>query len=116
MVEAAALAVPEHARELEEARDAGDEQLLHREFGTGVEMPHRAPLARLDELGRERDEMRLQPRAHLERGRLDLDEAALGEKPPHGRRDARAHLERRAPLGQTLRVPPAHPPLFRPRA
>ena len=81
MVGCAPLAVAEDMSELPDPRHPGDEQLLHRKFGRGVEIAQRGPpLLRVVKLGGECPEMRFEPRAHLQSRRVDLDEAAIGEE------------------------------------
>src|SRR5260221_7239451 len=106
MVRPAALAVAEAMRELEEKRHPRHQQLLHGEFRRGMEKTRPLPLARLDELGGKGHEMRLEAGADLERGRVDLDEAAAGEEMPDGGDHPAARLEIGALRREALRPPP----------
>ena len=74
----AALAVAKDVRELEDALHAGREQLLHGEFGRGVEIERcaRRPRPARSRQRGEGLEMRLEAGARLQRRRIDLDEAA----------------------------------------
>ena len=93
----AALAIAEHAREIEDARLAGRQQLLAGEFRRGVQI-ERPPLAvRRDQLGREGMQMRLVAGRDLQRRGLDLDEAAArANQPRNARRDPAPRASRKA--------------------
>ena len=105
-VQVAALAVPPHARELENRAGAADQQLLHREFRAGVQ-PERVPLAGRgdDMLGAEGGEMHLLAgRGHGVRG-FDLGVAAGGEEGARRGRQQRAAAEIGRAGGEALGVP-----------
>ena len=103
----APLAVAEDMGELPDPRHPGDEQLLHREFGRGVEIARRAPaVVRVVKLGGECLQMRFEPRAHLQGRRVDLDKAAFGEEAANGCEDSPALFEPRAPQREAIGPPP----------
>ena len=82
MMQRAALAVAEHAREGEQPRLAGREQLLGGEFRRGVQIERRPRAIRRDQLGRERMQMRLVAGRDLQDRGLDLDEIAAPKTTP----------------------------------
>ena len=99
MMQRAALAVAEHAGEIEDARLAGRQQLLAGEFRRGAQI-ERLPLAAgSDQLGGEGMQMGLVAGRDLQGGGLDLDEIARGEPGPQSGRDAA-----RAPAGYGRRA------------
>ena len=104
-VQRAAFAIPEDMRQAEDARLAGGQELLHGEFGRGMEPRLLRGSVRADEFGLEPDEMGLVAGRRLERGRIDLDEALGVEPLPHGRGDPRAQDEARAPGGVAVAGP-----------
>src|ERR1700730_17127917 len=107
MVGGAALAVAKDMGELPDARQARNEQLLHREFGRGVQVAlDSAATARVVQRGRESPQMRLEPGAHLQRWRVDLDKPALGKEVADGIEDPGALLESAAPCCKALGPPP----------
>ena len=95
MMQRRALGVAEHARELEQFRNAAGQQLLHRELGRAVQ-PALALLA-VGQLpvGGEAREMHFGAGRDLQDRRLDLDEALAREPLPHRRLQARACLQMR---------------------
>src|SRR6266853_3169929 len=107
MVGRAALAVAEDMGELPDSREPGGQQLLHREFGRGMEIaPGRPTVARVVKLGRERLQMWLEPRAHLQCRGVDLDKPALGEEAANGVQDAPALCEPRTSQREAIGPPP----------
>ena len=103
----AALAVAEDGGELPDAGLAAGEQLLHGEFGRGVQVAraHRT-VARVVQLGAERLEVRLEAGTYLQGRRLHLDKACLGEKPADRVEDAAARGEVAAAGGEAVGPPP----------
>ena len=88
MMQRGPLAVAEHAREGEQPRFAGGEQLLGGEFGRGVQVERRAARVRRDQLGREGMQMRLVAGRDLQDRGLDLDEVPCVKPRPERRRNA----------------------------
>src|SRR5947209_2420906 len=93
-------------RQREDARLAGREQLLHREFRRGREVARAASAVRGDEFGRESGEMCLVTGRELQRRYIDLDEMLPPEELPAGGGDAGAHLEERPAVFVEMRGPP----------
>ena len=83
------LAVAEDMAHLEDPGQARDQQLLHGEFWRGVQIALQPLALGPDQLGRERDQMRLQPRADLKRRGIDLQEAFRPPTPPASPRSLR---------------------------
>ena len=106
MVRGRALAISEDARELEEARLAGHQQLLHRDLGRGVQPERAGPPSRLRQLRGEGGDMHLHAGGHLKRRRLDLDETLPVEPVPHAPQQRRALEQCRAAGGVSLGAPP----------
>ena len=107
----AALAVAKDMSELPDPRHPRDQQLLHRVFGRGMEpAPHRAAVARVVQIGRERPEVRFEPGADLQCRGLDLDKILRREKPAQRGEHPAALLQPRPAPGKALRPPPfLHP-------
>src|SRR5579883_2436814 len=103
---APALAIAKAMRELEEARHAGDQKLLHREFRRRLKIARPRPTAGLDEIRRERHEMRLEAGAYLQGRRLDFDEIARREEAADGTVHARARLKMPTLTVEALGLPP----------
>ena len=106
VVQGAALAVAEHAGDIDDAPFAGRKQFFAGELRRGVQIKLRARPVRPKKVGREGVQMRLVAGRDLQRRRFDLDEVARGEKSPHGRQDAVASDEKRPPVGVDVRRPP----------
>ena len=110
MMQRRALGVAEHARELEELRDAAGQQLLHRELGRAVQ-PARALLAVGQfPVGGEARQMHLGARRHLQDRRLDLDEALAREPQAQLALQARARLQVRQAAAELVGAPVGHVP------
>src|SRR5262249_487185 len=105
MVERTSLAVAERARELEDARLAGGEQLLACELGRCAQIPRRAAAVWRGDLRRKRMEMRLIAGRYLKDGGLDVDEIPRGEEGTQCRDDAPPRDQERPAIGMALRVP-----------
>ena len=103
----APLAVAKDMSELPDPRHPGNEQLFHREFRRGVEVAQ-GGLSSLwvVKLGGERPQMRFETRVHLQSRRVDLDEAAIGEKAANGSEDASPLIEHRAAQCEAVGPPP----------
>src|SRR6266567_5616289 len=74
---------------------------------------HDPAVARVAKLGRERLQMWLEPRAHLQCRGVDLDKPALGEEAANGVQDTSPLLEPRTPYRAPIGPPPFldHPAL-----
>jgi hypothetical protein len=89
MMRRPALAVAEDMGELPDAHLAASEQLLHREFGRSVQIAGMYPaIARIVQLGAKGPEVRFEAGAYLQRRRIDLGEALIGEEAAHRGEDA----------------------------
>jgi hypothetical protein len=107
MMRRRALAVAEHMRQLEDARQARGQQLFHREFGRGMEIQRPARLlVGGHELGRERHQMRFETGADLKRRGFDLQEVARREERPRRGGQPRPHLQHRPAASKDIRPPP----------
>src|SRR5208282_3881444 len=90
-----------------DARHPGDQELLHREFGRSVQVTLRCSgVARVVQQGLEGPEMRLEPRAHLQGRRVDLDIAARREKAADRAKNPPALVEPAAPCRKAIGPPP----------
>src|SRR6266851_9176213 len=93
--------------ELPDARHSGDDELLHPKFGRGVQVARGRPaVARIMQRGSESSQMRLQPGAHLQGRRVDLDVAARGKEVADRAQDMPALLEPAAPRREAIGPPP----------
>src|SRR5215467_10955697 len=107
MVGGAALAIAEDMGELPDARHPGDQQFLHRKFGRGVQVAlGGSVVARVVQRGRERPQMRLEPGAHLQGRRVDLDISLRGKETPDRTEDPPALVEPATPRGKAIGPPP----------
>jgi hypothetical protein len=88
---------------------AGDQQLLHGEFGRSVEVQRPTPPVRGRQLGREGHEMRLKTGRDLQGRGVDLEKIALGKKAANGRDYAGTGFEMRPPRGEAVGSPPGNP-------
>src|SRR5437868_4967329 len=103
----AALLVPEHMRQLPDARQPRREQFLHREFGRGVEKPSlRLALKRYMRNNREGAQVRLEARADLQGWGLDFDKPVLGKKVANRGQYSAARDQLVMPQGKPVRPPP----------
>ena len=82
MVQSPALAVAEHAREIEDARLARRQQLLAGEFRRGAQVQRGSLAARSDQLGGEGMQMGLVAGRDLQGRGLHLHEIVGGEPSP----------------------------------
>jgi hypothetical protein len=105
-MEGAALAVAEHARDVEDSRLARRQQLLAGEFGRGVEMEAHPRSVGSDEVGREGVEVRLVAGRDLEDCGLHLEKALRLEMAPQRGFDAPARQQPGAPVGVDIGAPP----------
>jgi hypothetical protein len=106
VVQGAALTVAENASEIEDARLAGGQQLLRREFRRGVEVEGRARAVRAEELRGEGVQVRLVAGRDLQRRGFDLGEALLPEPRAQRRDDAPTRGKERTAVGMDGSVPP----------
>ena len=105
MMQRGALAIAEHAGEIEDARLAGRQQFLAGEFRRGAQIERVAFTSGADQLGRKSMQMRFIARRNLQCCGLDLNEIPRGEPRPQSRRDLRARQQKRPPVGVHGRVP-----------
>src|SRR5690606_32452360 len=102
----AALAIAPDMLEAGDARLPGGQQLLHGEFGRGMQI-HGLPRPVIaDHFGGEGMQMRLIAGRTLQARRIDHEEIALGQPVAHRRIDARTGEQERAPIGVALGMPP----------
>src|SRR5206468_5177674 len=88
-------------------RQARRQELLHREFGRGVQIEGpRGAVIWIMQYSPEGLQMRLQPGAHLQGRRVDLDKAGRAEELAHRLQHPAAGFELPAALGKTVRPPP----------
>ncbi len=107
MVRRAAFVVAIDVRQLPDPRHAARHQLLHGEFGRGMEIARPCAAAlRIVQHGREGLEMRFEPGAHLQSRGVDFDIPALGEEIAHRAEDAAARRERGTPRIEAIGPPP----------
>jgi hypothetical protein len=104
-VHPAALAVPEHAREGEDAALARRQQLFHRKFRRRVQEGWRPHAVRPDDFSRKSMQMRLIARRGLQDGGLHFDEALAFEISPQSADDPRARQQARAAIGMAVLRP-----------
>ena len=105
-MQGAALAIAEHAGEIEDARLARRQQLLGREFRRSVEITPMPRAAGLHRIGFEGMQMRLIAGRDHQRAALDFGEALGLEPGARGGLDPAASDQRRAPVGVDVGRPP----------
>jgi len=110
-----AIPISKRPRQLEYLGRAGDQQLLHGEFGGGVQIAGAGLPARRGQGRGEGEQMRLRPRHHLQRRRFDLVESLVKEPSPQRAGDFAPLHQEFAPDGETFGAPPSRRRLFRPR-
>ncbi len=106
VMQRAALAVAEHAGEIEDAPLAGGQQLLAGEFRRGVQVEARAPSVRTDYIGREGMQVRLVAGRNLQDPGVHLGEVPGREECPQGGHDPPARRQERPPVGMDMGCPP----------
>ncbi len=100
-----ALAVAEDVGQGKDLRLAGSQQLLHREFGRGMEPSLAGRAVRADEAGAKAVQVGFVAGRGLQCGGIDLDEALGGKPLANGCGDARPRDEPRAAGGVTVGAP-----------
>ena len=104
-VQGAALAVAPDAGQLEDLAGAGDQQLLHGEFGAGVQPERFGSAVGADAGGREGGQVDLLAGRGDGVGRFHLQKAVLGEEGARLRRQPCPAVQERHSVGQAVRVP-----------